>query len=163
MRTFALTLLEILVLTALAAGLALAVNALRPGPLPLVQDWRATILARYTEGESVTVDQARELWDMQGALFVDARDPETFATGHVPGAVNVPYDPFARDMEQRMAELPADRLLVVYCSDIACSLGPELADALRYSGFDAVLVMPEGWAGWSEAQHPAEQGQGGAS
>jgi phage shock protein E len=46
------------------------------------------------------------------AVVVDVRTPAEFAGGHVPGALNVPLDA----LPARLGELPADRLIVVYCA-----------------------------------------------
>jgi len=47
-----------------------------------------------------------------GVKVVDVRTPAEFAAGHVPGAVNIPYD----EMERRYAELsPTSTPLLVYC------------------------------------------------
>jgi len=48
----------------------------------------------------------------EGVKVVDVRTPEEYAAGHVPGAVNVPYDQMAR----RSAELgPPTTPLLLYC------------------------------------------------
>jgi len=48
----------------------------------------------------------------QGARVVDVRTPAEFAAGHVPGAVNVPYD----EIERRAGELGAKETpLLLYC------------------------------------------------
>jgi rhodanese-related sulfurtransferase len=39
------------------------------------------------------------------------RTPSEYAAGHIPGAVNVPVD----ELRSRLAELPRDRDLTVYC------------------------------------------------
>ena len=45
-------------------------------------------------------------------LFVlDVRTPQEYAEGHVPGAVNVPYDQLA----SRLADIPKDKDVVLYC------------------------------------------------
>jgi rhodanese-related sulfurtransferase len=47
-----------------------------------------------------------------GAKVVDVRTPEEFASGHVPGAVNIPYEEIAK----RLAEVgPKDAPVVLYC------------------------------------------------
>ena len=48
-----------------------------------------------------------------GALIVDVRTPAEFASGHYPGAVNIPLD----EINRRMNELGADtnRPIVLYC------------------------------------------------
>jgi phage shock protein E len=66
-----------------------------------------------------------------GAKVVDVRTPQEFASGHVPGAVNIPYDEIAR----RASEIgPPSTLVVLYCrsgrrSGIA-------AEALRRAGYE---------------------------
>jgi phage shock protein E len=48
----------------------------------------------------------------EGVKVVDVRTPEEYASGHVPGAINVPYD----QVEKRSAELgPPSTPLVLYC------------------------------------------------
>lgn len=66
-----------------------------PGPASLSQD---ALLAR------------RQADDAQ-LLVVDVRTPEEFARGHLPGAINIPHD----QIGSRLAELPKDKDLVLYC------------------------------------------------
>jgi rhodanese-related sulfurtransferase len=48
----------------------------------------------------------------EGVKVVDVRTPEEFASGHVPGAVNIPYD----QMPARAGELgPPSTPVLVYC------------------------------------------------
>ena len=46
-----------------------------------------------------------------GAYLIDLRTNEEYRQGHIPGAVNIPYD-FLEDYKKR---LPRNRLLVLYC------------------------------------------------
>jgi rhodanese-related sulfurtransferase len=47
-----------------------------------------------------------------GVKVVDVRTPAEFVAGHVPGAVNIPYD----EMEKRHAEIgPPSTPVLVYC------------------------------------------------
>ena len=45
------------------------------------------------------------------AAVVDVREPEEFASGHVPGAVNLPQ----ADLATRLDEVPRDRPVFVIC------------------------------------------------
>ena len=71
-----------------------------------------------------------------GVKVVDVRTPAEFATGHVPGAVNIPYD----EMEKRYAEVgPPSTPVLVYCksghrSGIA-------ARTLREKGYSMLFDM----------------------
>lgn len=44
-------------------------------------------------------------------FFVDVRTPEEFASGSVPGAVNIPLD----EIESRIAEFEGKKEIVVFC------------------------------------------------
>ena len=44
-------------------------------------------------------------------LLLDVRRPQEYASGHIPGAVNLPLD----DLRSRLDELPHDREIAVYC------------------------------------------------
>lgn len=68
-----------------------------------------------------------------GARLVDVRSPEEFATGHLPGAVNIPV----QDLERRMGELEAkSRPVVVYCRSGARS--SRAARMLKNAGYAEV-------------------------
>lgn len=68
-----------------------------------------------------------------GAKVVDVRTPEEFASGHVPGAVNIPYEEVGR----RAAEIgPRGAPVVLYCRSGRRSA--IAAEALRKEGFTKV-------------------------
>jgi rhodanese-related sulfurtransferase len=68
-----------------------------------------------------------------GARLVDVRSPGEFASGHLPGAVNIPVGEVGR----RTGELgPPDTTVVVYCASGMRSAAA--ASALRKQGFKAV-------------------------
>lgn len=71
-----------------------------------------------------------------GAVLLDVRSPAEFASGHLPGAVNVPVGDIAR----RAGEIgPLDRPIVVYCRSGARSSAA--ASALTRHGFVDVLDL----------------------
>lgn len=45
-------------------------------------------------------------------VIVDVRDAASYEAGHIAGALHIPYG----EMENRAGELPADKLIVTYCS-----------------------------------------------
>jgi NADPH-dependent 2,4-dienoyl-CoA reductase/sulfur reductase-like enzyme/rhodanese-related sulfurtransferase len=47
----------------------------------------------------------------EGRLLIDVRTPKEFQLGAVPGAINIPVD----ELRSRLAELPRDREITVYC------------------------------------------------
>lgn len=70
-----------------------------------------------------------------GALIVDVRTPAEFASGHYPGAVNIPHD----EIERRMNELGSDknRPIVLYCR--SGRRAGIVLDQLRGAGYTRVF------------------------
>ncbi len=80
---------------AAATGLlALGVNALRPGGLPLVARTPYEVLVPCPEpgGPVAPVEPSDAALRGARVFLVDARDAASYRAGHLPGAVNVPYD-----------------------------------------------------------------------
>ena len=70
-------------------------------------------------------------------MLLDVRTPEEFATGHVPGAVNVPIDALA----SRMGALAGEAGKELY---VICAVGGRssvAADQLAAAGFSATNVL----------------------
>jgi phage shock protein E len=92
-------------------------------------------------GPRVDPAEARRLV-AAGAALVDVRSPGEFASGHLPGAVNVPV----QELAQRREEIPRDRPVVLYCAS-----GVRSAQAAR--------MLRE--AGWSEVHNLGGMGRWG--
>ncbi len=72
----------------------------------------------------------------QGATLLDVRTPPEFAGGAIAGAINVPLSQLAN----RLAEVPKDKPVVVYCRSGARSRAA--AGLLRSSGYEAHDLGP---------------------
>jgi rhodanese-related sulfurtransferase len=89
-----------------------------------------------------------------GPVVVDARTPEAYAAGHVPGALNLPH----RLMDaQTTALLPTDRLIVVYCDGAGCNASTKGALRLASLGFE-VKEMIGGLDWWIRDGYPVARG-----
>lgn len=66
-------------------------------------------------------------------VLLDVRPIDEFATGRLPGAINIPVE----ELELRLAELPRDRLVVAYCRGVRCVLSGEALAILRTHGWVA--------------------------
>jgi rhodanese-related sulfurtransferase len=95
-----------------------------------------------------------------GWSFVDVREPDEFAAGHLPGARNYPrgFLEVKADLEhpKRDAWLAErDRPLVLYCGGGHRSA--LAAKTLQEMGFTQVVSLAEGWRGWTKRGHPVER------
>jgi phage shock protein E len=68
-----------------------------------------------------------------GAVIIDVRTPEEFRDGAYPGARNIPVG----NLGARLAEIPRDRPLVLYCASGARS--GSAARALKQAGYLDVI------------------------
>lgn len=82
---------------------------------------------------------------------IDTRPAEEFATGHLPGALNLPL----RELKRRLRELPRDQAIVAYCRGAYCVLSYEAVAELRKRGFNA-FRLEEGYPEWRAAGLPVE-------
>jgi rhodanese-related sulfurtransferase len=87
-----------------------------------------------------------------GFVALDVRSPELFATGHVPGAVNLPH---RRINQRNLAQYPDDTFFVVYCAGPHCN-GADKA-AVRLASFGRpVKKMVGGVEGWKDEGFPLD-------
>lgn len=78
--------------------------------------------------------------------LLDVRPDDEFALGHLPGALNVPFD----ELERRLSELPKDQEIVAYCRGPYCVLSFEAVAALRARGYK-IRRLEDGFPEWKDA------------
>lgn len=96
---------------------------------------------------SELLDRAR-----RGLVTVlDVRPPEEFASGHVPGALNIPVEQLAR----RLRQLPKGKEVIAYCRGPYCLMSFEAVQLLRKKGIKARRLQ-DGMPEWRTAGLPVE-------
>jgi rhodanese-related sulfurtransferase len=80
-------------------------------------------------------------------VLVDVRPAEEFDAGHIRGAVSIPLD----ELDERLAELPADSEIVAYCRGTLCAYAHEAVRRLRAEGRSA-RRLEGGWPEWQLAE-----------
>ena len=98
-------------------------------------------------------------WDLNEAIqngervvVIDARSPEAFAEGHIPGAINFPH----RTMnEDSTANLDREALYVTYCDGIGCNASTKGALNMARLGFRVKELMG-GLDWWKRDGYPIE-------
>jgi hydroxyacylglutathione hydrolase len=85
------------------------------------------------------------------ADLLDVREPQEYAHGHVPGAVNLPQ----ADLATRLSEVPPDRPIYLICQGGFRSL--RAAQFLRQRGFEDVVSVKGGTEAWRAAGKPLAQ------
>jgi len=81
--------------------------------------------------------------------FVDAREPELYLEGHIPGARNIPFEQVA-NYGDTLKTIPKTDLLLLYCDGGDCHQSHDLAEYLLANGWQRVTVYTGGWEEWSK-------------
>jgi rhodanese-related sulfurtransferase len=106
--------------------------------------------ARAYLGEDVDAigrDELLERMRKGDVVLLDVRPPEEFEAGHIKGARSIPLD----ELEERLAELPAEREVVAYCRGPFCAYAHEAVRHLRAEGRRA-RRLEGGWPEWRLAR-----------
>jgi rhodanese-related sulfurtransferase len=98
---------------------------------------REELLARLRKGDVV---------------LVDVRPTEEFKAGHIDGARSIPLD----ELEDRLAELPADREIVAYCRGPFCAYAHEAVRQVEASGRSG-RRLKDGWPEWRLAENQSRR------
>ena len=84
-----------------------------------------------------------------GKLIIDVRSPQEYATGHIRGAINVPYDRIAQQIGT-LDGLEKTTPILLYClsgarSAVACSILAQLgfSDVVNGGSLSALLLNNE--------------------
>lgn len=121
--------------------------------IPPQEDPQA-FLARVAKLKAIDTETAKKLFDMKGAIFIDARQEEAFMKGHIPGAINMYANSFNQYVPQ-LVQIPVDRQIVIYCNGGSCDLSHDLADQILAIGLHKkVVVYTGGVDEWKAKNYP---------
>ena len=101
---------------------------------------------------SISPDELRARQQQGISLqILDVRTAEEYATGHLPGAVNIPHT----DLADRLSEVESKNGVVLYCMvGPRARLGEEI---LQRAGVSEILHLEGGMAAWMESGFPIEK------
>jgi rhodanese-related sulfurtransferase/predicted transcriptional regulator len=103
-----------------------------------------------TDVESIGRDELIRRLRRREVVLVDVRPAEEFEAGHIDGARSIPID----ELQDRLAELPADREIVAYCRGPFCAYAHEAVRRLQAEGRKA-RRLEDGWPEWRAARDAA--------
>ncbi len=107
------------VLVTISGGLLLIIAALmmayRPAPEEQVPSGPISSSHEeetFPEIPRVDVVESKAALDAGTAVFVDVRDADSYAAGHIPGALNIPL----AELESRWDQLDKTQWIITYCA-----------------------------------------------
>lgn len=141
----------------------LVFNAFSPNGIHVLDNpWsRATELNGSGEEEPVQFvdfDRACRFVENREGMVLDARNPDDYAEGHIPGARLLFFYAMNDYYPKLESQLRASPLILTYCSDINCEDSEFLANELLNLGHMSILVYKGGFEDWNSRQMPIETG-----
>lgn len=139
---------RILTLLAVAALLGASANAVSPRGLSWSRPLGRGIADQVVKAGLVPVDlkTVQDLVRNKSARLIDARTPEEFTVGRLPGAIL----PSALPLEK-------DQPLVLYCGNEFCEQSLRLGEQLKMLGYRDIAVFVDGYEAWWNAGGPVDQ------
>lgn len=140
-----------IVLCALVLGTVAQLTG--PFPIPWIEDHglRLESLSASEGIEIASPADTRRLMNSGSFLILDARSPEAFDTGHLPGALSLPYATHLESFTELSAMLDSTQSVIVYCSDRHCDDALRLGVFLRSQGTKKVILFLGGITEWTRS------------
>jgi rhodanese-related sulfurtransferase len=94
-------------------------------------------------------------------VLVDAESADVYAAGHIPGAINIPYNPIDTTfMDLRLIGLPSNKTIVFYCqcNDEASSGAIAMEAARMGLKLSNLRALRGGYGWWITLAYPIETG-----
>ena len=154
---------QAVLITALGIVGGLVVNGLRQNALPLKGRIFVDDPASSDEknGLHIGLEEAEGFFYSQAAVFIDTREGDAYAAGHIQGAKSLPWADFDQQHEKILEDVEKDAYIITYCDGARCNSSEHVAVALIERGYTSVYVLFDGWTQWQRNALPSEKGSSG--
>ena len=99
--------------------------------------------------QSISIDELIEKVRQENVVVLDVRPEKEYRAGHIPQALSVPME----HLSERIAALPKDKPVIVYCRGPFCVFADEAVEQLQKQGIKA-WRLEEGFPDWKSRNLP---------
>ena len=138
-------------LVAKVAALALVAGVLALSSVALAKEEQA-----IRNVPRISIDELKELMEQKSVLVLDVRDPDSFAKGRIPGAVNVDYTQVLKEAAKFAGER---RTIVAYCACANEMTAARAAVDLAAKGLPGAKALRGGWDEWVQRGERIEKNE----
>ncbi len=118
------------------------------------------LVSEYVAEQRPKTIELADVLRLQGqTVLIDARIPELYVEGHLPGAMSLPYTEVDDYIDSFMAQTPKEEPIIIYCSGYGCPDSFDLTNYLLAEGYLDVSVFAGGYPQWHDAGKPVETGR----
>lgn len=145
---------------ALIAGFGF--NAVRSDGILVYCQWNTESRAdaATTHPLRISLTKAARLYKKDKAVFIDARPVSAYKSGHIKGALNLPWAKAEEVCFKILKGIPMDKHIVTYCDGKSCELSDFLASFLNDLGYKNAKSLHNGWSRWQETGLPKAYPEG---
>ena len=134
------------------ATMAMAQPVAKPaGPPSVVQEMVAKAKAAITKVSAADVKAAID--KKEKAIYLDVRDPNEFAAGHLPGAINVSRG----TLEFKVWDKITDKNAKIYLYCLTIGRSALATKTLNDLGYKNAVLMDAQFEDWIKAGYPVER------
>lgn len=106
----------------------------------------------------IDLNEAKEIFDTEQGVFIDARSPWDYERGHIPGSINYSMSETSQEFDDQIALWSAEEAIIVYCAGEGCKASILLARYFREKrGFFNARAFVGGWPAWVAAGYPIDK------
>ncbi len=120
------------------------------------------VIEDYGRPVEIGLVAVKQLHDADAALFIDAREDWEYAEGHIPGAINLPYEQAITDPALLEKIDQGGKPIVTYCGGGSCEISISVAWELLGVGKTHVAVYMGGFPEWEGAGYPVDKKAAGS-
>jgi rhodanese-related sulfurtransferase len=102
----------------------------------------------------ISIDELKTLIEQKAVLVIDVRDPDSFAKGRIPGAVNIDYTQILKEGGRFAGE---KRTIVAYCACANEMTAARAAVDLAAKGIPGAKALKGGWDEWVQRGERVEK------
>lgn len=133
--------------TLIGASLSLSSSALAQSASPTVKP-NATTAQKHVK--TIGMEEYRKIVENpDGALIIDVREPEEYAAGHIPGAINIPRGMITSQIWKHVGsseKADVDRPIVLQCqAGRRATLAAQTLGELGFTETSAVIMNLDDW------------------
>jgi rhodanese-related sulfurtransferase len=151
---------EGIIIIAVALFIAVVFNSLRSNGIPLFGFSSAALIKeQQAKIPEITLSEAYNLYRKNKVIFIDARDPLSYADGHITRAINIYPDEASLHVSGLKIKADQGFIFITYCDGPQCHLNKETAHALLLRGIPNVKILVNGWILWLKAGYPISKGK----
>jgi len=103
--------------------------------------------------KTIDVKNAVLLMNREICIIVDVRNEEKFNAGHIPNAINIPFNKFSEEIDRLKRE--SEKTILVYCGS-GNSSGKAMK-ILNQKEFKSAMIIEGGFSEWIKLQLPVSQ------